>query len=286
MIGWSAIAETALGHEELAIADENAKIAAALRAPEAAKNADVLFLVANGHSETATWLYDLGRIADAIQANRGAMAELAALRALDLGNLRVQSEQANVHATMCDLLLSQGNRDGARSEYAAAQDLLAGLMAEPMPKRQWRIHTSGRLAVLRARLATTQSEVAAAEQGLAAYLADVAKYEHEGNEFSARDLTVIASADLMQGDLSMAHGRVDEANSAWRSAATRLRPQAEHLNPAAMTLLAQADFRLGGTQDARAWADRVMGTSYRHPVFADLLKQLGPAQKTGETPTS
>ena len=284
-IGWSAIAETALGHDELAIDDENAKIAAALRAPDAEKDADVRFLVANAHGETAISLHDLGRIADATRANRSAISELAALHTLDPSNLRVQSEQANVHATMCDLLLWQGDHDGARSELAAAQDLLRNLMSQPVPNRSWRIHASGRLAVLRASLATQPAEVSAAEQGLAAYLLDVTKYEHEGNEVSARDVTVIANADLTRGNLLMARGHTDEAHSAWRSAASRLRPLAEHLNPAAMTLLAQADFRLGGTQDARAWADRVMGTSYRHPVFADLLKKLGPAQKTGETPT-
>jgi len=51
-------------------------------------------------------------------------------------------------------------------------------------------------------------------------------------------------------------------------------------------LLGQADLRLGSAQDARAWAQRVMGTSYRHPVFADLLKRLGPAPRAGETPRS
>jgi hypothetical protein len=81
----------------------------------------------------------------------------------------------------------------------------------------------------------------------------------------------------------MKRGSTQAAQKAWQSAATRLRPLAEHLNPWAMTLLGQADMRLGGAQDARAWADRVMGTTYRHPVFADLQKQLGLAQTTGAT---
>jgi hypothetical protein len=49
-----------------------------------------------------------------------------------------------------------------------------------------------------------------------------------------------------------------------------------------MTQLAQLDLRLGSTQDARAWADRVGRTTYRHPAFADLQKRLGPTPQAGE----
>jgi len=282
-IGWSAVAEAALGHDEMAIADENAKIAAAQRAPGADKDQDVHFLVANAHGETAVWLRNLGRLDEASKMNRDAIAQLAALHALDPSNTDMQSELAGAHAVMSDLLLSAGDRDGAKAEFVAASDSVARLMARRIPKRNWRIRLSGHLVALRSRLATTAAEAAAAEQALAAYLADVTTYEHEGNEVSTRDLPVIADAGLNYGDLLMKRGLANEARSAWQSAAARLRPLAEHLNPAAMTLLGQADLRLGGAQDARAWADRVMGTSYRHPVFADLQKQLGLAQTMGET---
>ena len=283
-IGWSAVAEAALGHDELAIADENAKIVAAQRAPNADKDQDVRYLVANAHGETAAWLRNLGRIDEALAVNRGAIAELAALRARDPSNLDMQSELAGAHVVMSELLLVTGDRDAAKAELGTATDIIARLMARPVPKRHWRIRLSGHALVTRARLATTPAEAAAVERQLAAYLADIETYVREGNELSTRDQSVIADTGLVYGDLLMKRGQADEARAAWQAAAARLRPLAERLNPAAMTLLGQADLRLGGAQDARAWAERVMGTSYRHPAFADLLKQLGPAQQAGGTP--
>jgi serine/threonine-protein kinase len=283
-IGWSAIAEEALGHDDRAIADENAKIAAAQRAPGADKDQDVRFLVANAHGETAVWLRNLGRLDEALATSREAISELTALSTLDPSNTDLQSELAGAHAVMSGLLLTHGDHEGAKAEFTSASALLARLMARPIPKRHWRVRLSGSIAALRARLATAPAEVAAAQAALAAYLADVRKYEQEGNEVSTRDIVVIADAGLVYGDLLAARGDTDQARAAWQAAAARLRPQAEQLNPAAMTWLGQVDLRLGGAQDARAWADRVMGTTYRHPVFADLMKQLGPAQKTGATP--
>jgi hypothetical protein len=95
------------------------------------------------------------------------------------------------------------------------------------------------------------------------------------------DALSISRAGLMLGDLLARDGHADQAAAAWKAAATRVRPIAERLDPAAMTLLGQLDLRLGGAQDARAWADRVLGTTYRHPAFADLQQRLGPAQQAG-----
>ena len=285
-IGWSAIADDFLGHEEQAIADEKAKIVAAQRAPGADKNQDVRFLVGNAHAETAVWLRNLGRLDQAAAMNRDGIAELGALSTLDPSNTDLYSDLVDAHCIRSGLLLYTGDRQGAKAELEAASEIMARLMARPITKRRWRIREVGHMATLRSDLALTPAETAQAQHELAAYLADVQQYERDGGEVSTRDIDVISEAGLAYGDILMKNGSAREAQTAWKSAAARLRPLAEHLNPAAMTLLAQADFRLGGTQDARAWADRVMGTSYRHPVFADLLKKLGPAQKTGETPTS
>jgi serine/threonine protein kinase len=283
-IGWSAIAEQSRGHYQAAIDDENAKIAAAMRAPGADKDQDVRFLVATAHVETAAWLRDLGRLDESLQMAASGIADLTAQAALEPSNLEVQSELVAARCTRIGVLMALGDRDGARAQSEAASDTLARLMARPIPKRSWRVRFAGLLATLQARLASTPAESGAAQRRLAAYLADVANYEREGSEISMLDTGVVADADIAYGDLLAQHGQDKQARVAWQSAAAQLRPLAEHLNAEAMTLLAQVDLRLGGAQDARAWADRVVGTSYRHPAFADLLKKLGPAQQAGETP--
>jgi serine/threonine-protein kinase len=285
-IGWSARAQAALGHYDLAIADENAKIAAALLAPDSARNQDVQYLVGNGHLEIAFFLRNLGRLDESMRMSRAGIAELSRLAALDPSNTDNQSELAGGHLTLAATLSDRGDTAGARAALATAAAMLDRLMKHPVPKRGWRLTLSGRVATQQARLATSPGDAAAAQAALAAYLADVAKYERQGSEVPVENGIVVADADLSLGDLLARTGHEQAARAAWHAAAQRLRPQAERLIPAAMTLLAQADLRLGGAQDARAWADRVMGTSYRHPAFADLQQRLGQAQTSGQTPKS
>ena len=285
-IGWSARAQAALGRYDLAIADENAKIAAALLAPDSDKNRDVQFLIGDGHVQIALFLRNLGRLDESLQMATTAVAEVTRLNVLDPSNTDNQSELVDARTIMVDLLADRGDLAGARAELAIATAMLDHLLKRPVPKRGWRIALKGRAVALQARLAVSPAETAAAQAALTAWLADIAKYEQQGNEVPAENVLVVADAGLALGDLLNSTGHVDAARAAWQAAAARLRPHANQLIPAAMTLLGLTDLRLGGAQDAQAWATRVMGTSYRHPAFADLQKQLGQAQKSGATPTS
>ena len=283
-IGWSARAEELLGHYDEAIADENAKIEAALRAPDAEKNQDVQYLVGNGHVEIAGYLRFLGKLAESMPMERRGIAELARLMDLDPRNTDTRSELVGAHLNLAMSLADTGDRTGARTELATASGLLDALLKRPDPKRAWRLSYRGRVAILRARFADTASETASAQVALTAYLTDVGAYELKGGEVPSLNQYTVAEADIVLGDLLARSGQASPARTAWTDAAARLRPLAENFYPAAMTFLAMADLRLGGAQDARAWADRVMGTTYRHPAFADLQQQLGQAQKPGQTP--
>ena len=74
------------------------------------------------------------------------------------------------------------------AEYAATVSPLAKLMASKIVKRSWRITQTGHALRLRARLASTPDEIAATTAALTAYLADVARYEHEGSEVAVPDV--------------------------------------------------------------------------------------------------
>ena len=281
-IGWSARAQQALGHYDEAIADEKAKIAAAERAPDAEKNQDVQYLIGNGHVEIAAYLLSLGRLNDVVQMARMAIAELNRLAVLDPKNADNLSEIVGGRLTLAAALAGLSDVAGARAELANARSTLAALMARPIPKRVWRLGHEGRVAILQARLAASPAEAAAAQAALAAYVADVTSYERQGSEVPAQNLLTVAEAEIVLGDALQRAGQPQPAEAVWKDAAARLRPQAERLLPAAMTFLGQADLRLGSPQDARAWADRVVRTTYRHPAFADLQQRLGPTQQAGE----
>ena len=281
-IGWNVVAYAGLGRDEDALQADNDKIAAALRAPNADKDQDVKFLVANAHHEIAIWQRNLGHIDEALASVKQSMAELAVLNARDPSNVYTIGEMVGAQTLLAELLADRGDRANAREQLRQASARLAVLMARPTPKRSWRLSNSAQVAQQRGRLADTDSERAAASASLAAFLADVEHYESEGGIVPQMDQVLIAGVGLEQGDLLARADRLDQAHEVWQSAVKRIRPIAERLVPAAMTQLGQLDLRLGGPQDARAWADRVAGTSYRHPAFADLQQRLGPAQQAGE----
>jgi tetratricopeptide (TPR) repeat protein len=211
-----------------------------------------------------------------------ALAELLALNALDPSNVDYVGEIVSMQAFLANLLVDRGDIAGAREQLRQATAREATLMARHTPKRAWRITHQGRIAEARGRLATTDTERAAARTDLAAYMADVRRYETEGGVVPQFDAVTIASAGLVQGDLLARAGLAAQAHDAWQSAANRIRLLAERSFSPAMTQLGQLDLRLGDIQDARAWADKVVATSYRHPAFIDLQQRLGPAPLAGE----
>ena len=284
IIGWSVMAYVALGRNEDAIRADNEKIAAALAAPNADKNRDVQFLVANAHHEIAAWQRNLGRSNEALASVRRALAELQVLNASDPSNTENISQIVGSQALLAELLADMGDREAARTQLREASTRLAALMAHPMPKRVWRLSYSARVTELQGRLAGSEEERKAATAALAAFMDDVRLYESQGGVVPQLDAIAIASTGVTQGDLLATAGRAEQARAAWQSATARIRPIAERLNPAAMTQLGLLDIRLGNIQDARAWTDKVLGTTYRHPAFADLQQRLGPTQQAGGAP--
>ena len=278
ILGWIARAQAAMGHAEQAIATENDKIAVAQAAPSAEKDTNSAFLVAHGHLESARWMRDLGRRAEALQTLRRGLDELAALTKLDASNTDWLSEMVMYRILLGDMLAEQGDKNQARSALDEAATPLAKLMAKPVTERTWRIALTGHMVSSQALLASTPQERAATSTAIETYLADVRQFQRGGGEVSAMDLNTVGSVELAHGDLLHASGHEAEAQTAWRSAAIWLRPNADRRNSAALTLLGLVNLRLGRTQDARTCADTVRGTTYRHPAYADLQQELGQAQ--------
>jgi len=280
-IGWNAFALGALGKPSDAIQADEDKITAALQAPNADKDQGVQYLVANAHHEIAAWQRDLGRIDDATASARLALDELQILIKRAPNNVNIVGEIVNTHIVLGALEADRGDHDAARQQLQLASERLSSLLKQPVPRHVWRLVLNGRIAELRARLADNEHERSAAVSALADYLADVHRYQAEGGDVADQVQPVVASNELTRGDLLASSASNDQAHTLWQDAATRLLPSAERLNPEAMTLLGQLDLRLGRAQDARAWADRVLGTTYRHPTFADLQQRLGPTQQAG-----
>jgi serine/threonine protein kinase len=278
IVGWIARAQAAMGHDEQAIVTENDKIALARATPGAGKDKNAGFLIADGHLETARWLRNLDHEEEAMRMLRQGLDELTELRKLDPSNTYWLGEMMWYRLLLGDMLADQGDSTGARAALTATEAPLSNLMAQPVTASSWRVVLTGRAATLRARLASTPQDRVAAERALESYLADIRQFVRNGAEVAAEDQTVVGSSELAHGDLLHAAGRETDAQTAWRSAAVWLRPNVERHNPVALTVMGFIDLRLGRIQDARARADTVRGTTYRHPAYADLQQELGQAQ--------
>jgi hypothetical protein len=163
-----------------------------------------------------------------------------------------------------------------REAQAAAQALLAG----DTPNVKWRVNLPGRMLVLQAREAQA-AQVPEVARALAAYRAAWAR-PPAGLELS-QTLT-LAEAALAHGDL-LAHTRdTAAAQQAWQQSVNLLQALGEGGGPAAFTLQAHAQQRLGHTAQAQALAARVEASHYRHPHYLTLRLQLAQGGPTSLPP--
>ena len=155
---------------------------------------------------------------------------------------------------------------------------LARLLARPSPKRNWRVTAAARSAQLDARLAASPADRARAVQALEAWRADIARFRATaGSALSASDYYTLGTTMLTLGDLYATLERRDDARTAWQAGLETMGTLTIAPTPPQMTLRAQLEVRLGRVQEARALADKVGATRYRHPAYADLQQRLAHA---------
>jgi hypothetical protein len=72
-------------------------------------------------------------------------------------------------------------------------------------------------------------------------------------------------------------GTAAQAPPVWDLAVQYLSPVRAALDAQSTTLHAQAKFLLGAPEEARALAEKVAATTYRHPDYVELQQWLNPA---------
>jgi tetratricopeptide (TPR) repeat protein len=282
IIGWVMRAQEGLGRYDDAVESVKRKVAAARRAPNADTDASVQEVLATASSEFARLSLAQGRRDEADGYLRDALAQCDALVARDPSNLDWLYEATLARARLAEAFLDRGDVDGARAIDRRMRADSARLLAAPRPKRDWRIELPSWNGLLQARLARDDAQRAAAAATLRSALADARIAA--GGELAAGNINVITRAGIAFGDILQREGRAQEASAAWTAAAARNAPLARRGDAPAMTSQAMLSLRLGRPQEARAWADRVQATSYRHPAFIELEDQLGAARTAGATP--
>ncbi|HJV71282.1 serine/threonine protein kinase [Ideonella sp.] len=270
-LGWIAKAREAQGDLAGALAAQRDKLVVLNQLPAAASDRRAQRLMANATYEQGQLRLMMGQAPAALAAASEALAGFEALMAVDPNNADWQIQANLARLGVAEAWWTQGNLAAAREALQRAEAENARLLATGAARATWRLSLQG--AAFRLRLALGDLGPGA-RPALQAYLDDVRQAGAGGVAVDALQSRLAAAAQVGLGDLLARDGSSGLARDAWRAAAARLREAAGQGDPAATTLLAQALSRLGENAEARALAQRVAASAYRHPDFADLQERL------------
>jgi hypothetical protein len=215
----------------------------------------------------------LGHADAAHQLAREAVQRAQALVAVDPQNKTWLGQLYIAQIWLADAQMALGDRAGAR---ANSQVVLAGsarLVALDSKLVNWQVRLRGLALELAARLAADDERPVLIDS-FRDYLATVRQFTTDRGLPQASEI-IVAQAESQLGVLLAAEGKAEEASRHWRAVVARVKPAAERGDLPAVTVLATAEARLGALAPARALAQRVESTPYRHPTYAALVKMLG-----------
>jgi tetratricopeptide (TPR) repeat protein len=271
--GFIARAHEKLGDPQGALAANEAKLQALAHVPEGRGNSETELLRGTVHYDIARLALYLGDAPHAEQAARAGVAVLERLTQGDPDNLNWRMRSLFQQLMLLDVLLARGERDAARALWSRTRDEGAALLRRADPGDQNRqLRLAGALLLMRQRL-----DVDVRESDFDAYLADTRRFVDSGSLNEPDNRRTLCAVLIAAGDRAWAAGRAEAARRHWSHASDLLAPPNGGEAPATLTLLAQARLRLGDVAGARALAERVASTSYRHPAQADLLQRLAAA---------
>lgn len=277
--GWIAKAHEAMGQFDAALDAQRTKVGVLRALPDFERNSLAQRVVANAAYELGRLQLALGHYAMAAQAAQDALAQTEALVAVDAASTEVLAHMAFARVSLAEIQLALRERAAATATLDRAAADTARLLAADATRNKWSIALAGTLLLQRLAAAGPQAPL---EPEFEALLATVRSAVASGKPLDADQIRIAAAAELALGDLRARDARPAAARELWQAAAQRLQAPAASGELPAMTLLAQAQLRLGAIEPARALAARIEASPYRHPAYADLRQRLATA--TGAVP--
>ncbi len=288
-LGWIAEAQAAVQDYAAAIDAQRRKLEALARVPDAARDREVAYLVANTHVSLAALQLALGDAAAALAAADEGERQFVALTALDEDNQLWLSQLAAARLSQGEALLALGRAEAARAAAAAAGSVMRRLLAVPEPNTHTRVSLQGRWLRLQAlaaagagsaqALAGNGQALAGSEQALADYLAMLDAHEADQQALDAGQAQVAAAAGLTAGDLARRRGDESRAQALWAAAARRLQAGVQRGQAPAVALQGLLALRREEITAAQASLAMLRASAYRHPdrqaLQAGLEGRLG-----------
>jgi eukaryotic-like serine/threonine-protein kinase len=274
-LGWLAKAHESLGEYAQALQAQRDKIEVFAPTADASGDSSVAGILANAALETGSILLTMGRGEQALQDSVEAVAALTGLLKLEPDNLEWLQQLCLARLHLADVHLALGDQARARAQLAGLGPQVEKLLRLDTRKASWQIKLRGLHLLLQLRLGESPPKHRRLIKAQNDYRQTVASYEAGGRALKPEYAKVVAENALHYGDLLAADGGEADGRVHWEAAATRLRPLAERGDHGAMALLASVQTRLGLDQEARALADKLQASAYRHPRYAALRTQIG-----------
>jgi tetratricopeptide (TPR) repeat protein len=272
--GWQADAFALLGEHERALKQQQQKLALFRGARDADTNLSVQRGVASAMNGIGLCELALGRLAEAEQSARESVRLSQVLAEKDSKNLFWLGDACAGRQLLAESLLAQGRIADFRQELSEASACVERLDAAG---------STGffQSTVARSRALTLSANLVADDAALTRFTADAEVFLNLTTSRLALDIpdrerlsVEVAKVALALGSLQSNAADSDAAGSSWRRAESLLLPFADSSYSATLSSLALARLYLGDGPGAMALADRVRSSSYRHPDYADLVKQL------------
>jgi len=277
--GWRADAHAMLGDYPSALAQEALKQALFRAMPGGEKNKRAQRGIVSSLYKASRYELAMGRVDAARAAARESLGMATRLVEIDPQNQFWRGDECASRLALVEVNASSGAGASARQELGAAQDCLQKFGVASASNQYGGLLLKARAFSLAA-LLSDRAQSQPLQLDMQRFL-DQALPSASGNNRDRARLTLeLASTLLALGELQ-ASSHPQAAIDNWRRAEELLAPFASFPDGAVLTALARVRMHLGDPAGAEALLAKIQSTSYRHPAFADLSKQL---QSRGSSP--
>ena len=273
--GWKAIAHELLGEYEQARSEQERKLALLRNQTDSQKNRAVQRGIVVSLNVVSQYELALGRLSAAEVSASESLKLAEMLIREDPNNFFWQADACFARLRLVEIQLAQEQRDVAGLELKRAQACVQNFHGAGTWSVSYSVQLNSRVLCLEAAVAVNKRRFELMRE-LDQFLDFADSRLSPGTPNRAKLSAELANAAIALGELQT--NSMDAARSSWRRAEAYLQPYEEMQDGAILTSLARARLHLGDVQGARALVTRIQGSSYRHPAYAELAKQLQSAR--------
>jgi len=270
--GWRADAYELRGEYDLALVEQQRKLSLFRAMPDVEKNRIAQREILSSLHSISVYELAMGQMNTA-QANAKAALEMVGkLVEEDPKNLRWRGDECSVRLRLVEIDLALELRTEAQREFTQASRCVALYTAAGSRSLRDSMLLGARNLSLAVSLAAEDKRLqlsAEVERFLDQSVPKLTPTTPDRAKLAAQ----LANTTLALSELHSS-SNPEKGREMWRRAEALLTPFSELKDGAILTPLARARFQLGDLSGAQALVTRIQRTSYRHPAYAVLVKQM------------